>query len=454
VALQKLPCLDYEESDVRKLGTRDPQAPGGYSADPVAVQRLCWMILPETLICWATNTLMEDFPVCSRGLERALAACRRQKEEEAEAARLQAEYSRQLAWRTAWLRRRQPLVRELWAALWNAHCGRAKSVFFAMKRIGIIPTDKIFHLVIACKGEEESEDDECYVSLEPAGAIAEEADVVLEDEPGFPIRKHATATALEAYECMRADDKAPEESSSELHRWLKDECGPPQRTNWCIKRFQSCRGRQMMLNQVFEQLTLTDLIADAVRVKIPGEMTEEQTTANELEEVPEHSEVAWGDSSFANGSAEAMSVQPTLTNGMSAQLTNGMSAQPSITSSMPPLLGPTGPGRVSMDSASEQHVAPALLSFAIGGSDEGDMDADVNLLPELPFVPPKLMRKDTIAIVAEADAAARAEIESNVSSSDNSEDLTNLEESVRYDLSGVYVSEVATPPTPSSPMAS
>lgn len=34
---------------------------------------------------------------------------------------------------------------ELWAALWNAAAGRVQSVFFAMERIGILPTDKIFH---------------------------------------------------------------------------------------------------------------------------------------------------------------------------------------------------------------------------------------------------------------------------------------------------------------------
>lgn len=294
VALQRLAVAGIDDLEIRRLGVPDPAAPGGYSADPVDVQRLCWMVTPEALSSWAIKVQQCDLSAAVHLAEHALGNVRLEKQRLAEETRKRSEYERKVAYRAAEQRRRGPLVRELWSALWNAHSGRAQSVFFAMKRIGIYPADKIFHLVIV-PGEE----NDTYVVLEPAGAIAEEADVVLPDR-GDPVRKHAAATALEAYECMRLDDKAPA-GRADLHRWLQEECPPPSRSQWDVKRFQTCPGRMMMLNQVFEQVVLTDLIDEALEIKVPGEDDDDALTG-------EASAFFWPDSPGAGSQmAEAKS---------------------------------------------------------------------------------------------------------------------------------------------------
>jgi len=395
VALQRLSAMGAgDDADMRKLGVADASSPGGFSADPVAVQRLCLMVLPETLLCWATKVLTHDVPVCLRKTEHALAHVRREKERLREEARLRAEWEQKEAWRNAWRKRRGPLVRELWAALWNSHCGRAKSVFFAMQRIGIMPKDKIFHLVTV-SNQGGPEFDEHYVALEPAGAIAQEADATTEDAGGGGIRKHAAATALEAYECMRADDKAPP-PHAELHQWLQEECGAPSRTDWSMQRFQGCRGRQMMINQLFEQHVLVDLVKEGLEVAIPGEMIDEDGEPSVWHS--EGGDAAWEIQVGGDGEASAATpTSPTSPTSPSSRRT-ALPASPS--------------------SAAEQETPDVATEPAADAAAAVAPGLEEPLGPELC----RRRRLDSMAEVRALDEAMRAENESLVSSSEAGDD--------------------------------
>lgn len=284
VALQRLPALGPSDgAEVRKLAVADPIAPGGCTADPVAVQRLLRPVPPKLLLEWASEVLSCDVPSSLQVLEEAMAQAREENEREQQAAQQLALYNSRALWREAMRARRAPLLRELWGALWNSNGGRLKSIFFAMERLGMSGGEKVFHEVALWRpgGGNYS------VTLHPEGATSEEADLLIAKDL---TRRHACTTARDAYECMRVDPAAPP-GNHEVLRWLAEHCGDSAHAAWCFRLFEHCPGRQMMVNKAFTQSVLSELIKEARAIQVPGEVAQEEEEGDRTNALEHREEV-------------------------------------------------------------------------------------------------------------------------------------------------------------------
>jgi len=269
VALRKLPALGPgDDPEVKKLATRSPDAPGGWTAQPNVVQRFLSVVTPATLVSWVSHVLAYDVPQCEEEMQKAILDAKSRNERARELKLNMLLFNARAGWRVAMKQQRGHLFRELWACLWNSYAARVQSVAMALRRIGVSMTDKIFHEVtINGPGWEKY-----FVVLEEAGATSEEIDAEWHETLNFDqiafVKRHATASVADAYECMREDSGAPV-GTTKMRTWLEEECGHPCRKHWASEFCTKDKGRNMMISNSFVQQILVDLVNTALAVKIP-----------------------------------------------------------------------------------------------------------------------------------------------------------------------------------------
>jgi hypothetical protein len=257
-----------DDPAVKKLAVRTPDAPGGWTAKPNVVQQFLSVVTPQTLIAWVSYTLTYDVPTCEMELRKALLDAKTRNEREQREKLQMLLFNSRAAWRAAIKQQRCHLLRELWACLWNSSAARVQSVAMALNRIGVGTTEKLFHEVtIYGPGWEKY-----FVVLEDAGATGEELDVEWQEMLNFDqltfVKRHATASVADAYECMREDASSPM-GTPKMRAWLEKECGHPCRKGWASEFCSKDKGRNMMTSNSFVQRILVDLINAALTVKIP-----------------------------------------------------------------------------------------------------------------------------------------------------------------------------------------
>lgn len=268
VALRKLQGSGPVDPDVKKLANADPDAPGGWTADSTNVQKCLHVICPRTLTAWASHVLTHEVAACEEAMQKAVVEEHTRNEREKEASLRLELYNARAPWRAEMKRMRGQLLRELWATLWSANFPRVQSIAMAMKRVGVNMTEKVFHEVtVSGYGA-----DRYFTVLEDAGATSEELqfewqEIINSQKVSF-VRRHAQATAIDVYDCMRGDNAAPA-GVLRMRSWLLEECGPPSRTQWGSQFLTRSPGRNMMVSKSFVPKVLVDLMKEGLAVSIP-----------------------------------------------------------------------------------------------------------------------------------------------------------------------------------------
>jgi len=220
------------------------------------------------LTAWASHTVTHESTGCEEAIKKAVEEEHTRNQREKEASLKLELYNARAPRRAAMKTMRGQLLRELWATLWTANFPRVQSIAMALRRVGVFMRDKVFHEVtVSGYGA-----DRYFVVLEEAGTIAEELPFEQQEtigsEPVTFVRRHAQASAIDAYDCMRGDNSAPL-GVPRMRQWLLEECGMPSRTQWASQFLTRSPGRNVMVSKSFVQLILVDLINHAAAVTIP-----------------------------------------------------------------------------------------------------------------------------------------------------------------------------------------